>query len=114
MDDLELYALGRRAVDCDGWRWLPGMLPGELGSSGLIRRLRVLDGQEAWFTGEGAAHLVPILEDPATVGCLMALVREARGTDVLCPIDAVGLVEALEVSPPMEPEGRGVRWSAWT
>ena len=53
-------ALARRAVACKGWRWMPGML--------------TLDGFRL-------SHVdiddPPDLTDPATLGCLLALVREA-------------------------------------
>jgi|DEB0MinimDraft_3_1074331.scaffolds.fasta_scaffold00065_32 hypothetical protein len=46
--------LARRAVACKHWRWAPGMQTLPLPAYGL-----------------------PDLSDPATVGCLLALVREA-------------------------------------
>jgi hypothetical protein len=48
--------LARRAVACRHWRWLPGMQTLPLPAYGL-----------------------PDLSDPATVGALLALVREAWG-----------------------------------
>lgn len=79
----EQIALARRAVACKGWRWMPGML--------TTCDLRVVDGGDeyvvghrsgptrdggGWYDGE-AAGLLPDLTDPATLGCLLALVREA-------------------------------------
>ena len=46
-------ALGIRAVACNGWRWLPGCQR----ISGSLRRL-------------------PDFAEPASLGCLLALVRE--------------------------------------
>ena len=74
-------ALAREAVACPRWRWMAGMLaflPALHEDRGL--RYRVPDGptlidaapHDGWF---------PDLNDPATLGCLLALVREAWG----CP-----------------------------
>lgn len=52
MTDEEAHELGKRAVACSGWRWMPGMR---------------------------CSPFVPDLRDPATLGCLLALVREAWG-----------------------------------
>ena len=57
----EMIALGRRAVACKGWRWMQGMLSYLAGSREL-----------------------PDLSDPATLGCLLALVREAWGDSKTC------------------------------
>lgn len=73
----ELEALASRAVAAPGWRWMPGMLTGWL-------RLTESDAEYAighrdgWYDGE-AAGLLPDLTDPATLGCLLALVRERHG-----------------------------------
>jgi len=79
----EQIALAKRAVACKGWRWMPGML--------TTCDLRVVDGGDdyaighrsgptkdggGWYDGE-AAGLLPDLTDPATMGCVLALVREA-------------------------------------
>ena len=72
--------LARRAVACKGWRWLPGMrwtLPG----THLAGRFRnMLLDPEA----------VPDLTDPATLGCLLALVREAWGDPLMQVMNAGG------------------------
>ena len=78
----DMAALGRRAVACPGWRWLPGMLT--VGSVRLSmpmadpRRIRGIDDY-----GDVVVELLddlglPDLSDAATVGCLLALVREAH------------------------------------
>lgn len=62
----ELEALGRRAVACKGFRWMPGMADCW---GGRVREGDGLDRSSAF----------PDLTDPATLGCLLALVREAWG-----------------------------------
>lgn len=63
----ELEALARRAVACPRWRWMPGM---KVGND------RIMDESE---TREVRSDELPDLTDPATLGCLLALVREAWG-----------------------------------
>ena len=62
----ELEALGRRAVACKGWRWMPGMLGAGTG-------LRLDEMTQHWEAE------IPDLSGPATMGCLLELVREAWG-----------------------------------
>lgn len=83
------YGLAQRAVACKGWLWLPGM---RLRS--LRRYLRIVgcnaDGSYrlSWddpgrpvegdtYTIEDLAKATPDLRDPATLGCLLYLVRGA-------------------------------------
>ncbi len=76
--------LGRRAVACKGWRWMPGMFT----DTGL-RVVAVYPNESqpnilAWITGTTRVLtyylrptlFVPDLADPATLGCVLALVRE--------------------------------------
>lgn len=71
--------LAQRAVACEAWRWMGGMrsLPGTLEKwacrvSDNDDRANDLDG----WTRQGA---LPDLDDPATLGCLLARVRAAWG-----------------------------------
>ena len=73
-DTLGAIALGKRVVACKGWRWMPGMLHGMVGGGELKSCYRVGD-----LTLYLDADRVPDLRDAATVGCLLALVREAHG-----------------------------------
>ena len=70
--DLEKVAL--RAVACKHWRWMHGMQlinpPVRSGATGYITRLAVHDYSS--LLGE-----YPDLTDPATLGCLVDLVRRA-------------------------------------
>jgi hypothetical protein len=86
---MTLEDLGRRAVACKHWRWMRGMI--------TACALRVVDGGAdyaighrsgptrdggGWYDGD-ASGLFPDLSDPATLGCLLALVEEAWK----CPVD---------------------------
>lgn len=100
--------LARRAVACKGWRWMPGML------ACLYREDGTLMGSNRH--GRPGPDFLPDLTDPATLGCLLALVREALGIPYLCTsvspegrwwvdgyslheTEAAALVAALEAAP---------------
>ena len=72
MTDAEAEALGRRLVACKGFRVMRGMLDmqGRTWGRDLLWRWR--DDLD-----------VPDLRDPATLGCVLALVREAWGDQVM-------------------------------
>ena len=65
----ELEALARRAVACKGWRWMPGMLHRNWRNSTRVTEEHAGYRYDGW----------PDLSDPASLGCLMALVRGAWG-----------------------------------
>lgn len=83
LEDLE--QLGQRAVACKQWRWMSGMLGLSNESSSRSIWIRVVhppmdDTSECW----------PDLSDPATLGCLLALVREAWGREATVSVNISG------------------------
>jgi len=133
MTEQNLEDLGRRAVTCKHWRWMEGMASldigwdqegfttwrdpetGEIvskpwtrgkwrtrGPFRLISDLDIYDGEEILPLVKRTA--IPDLSDPATLGCLLALVREAWKGNV-APVypdsdEALAkLVAALEAAP---------------
>jgi hypothetical protein len=84
MSARHLDELARRAVACKRWRWMPGMLSD--------RGLRVTrcdrDGYvvgyyaDLSYIAECVQGSLPDLTDPATLGCLLALVRRSWGQGV--------------------------------
>ncbi len=85
----EMREIAKRAVACHDWRWMPGMLcqPDEDGYAA-----RVLHAGTTLATPQTADSYdrggiitrgciredsLPDLNDPATIGCLLYLVREA-------------------------------------
>jgi hypothetical protein len=81
----EQIVLGRRVVACKGWRWMSGMATDE------GHRVVLVDDDVLWmvYNEEGKCKpgcvedFVPDLTGPATLGCLLALVREAMSADTL-------------------------------
>ena len=100
--------LAQRAVECKHWRWLPGM------------RVLTYDaghryGQRVQDDGSWAGGIdpVPDLTDPATLGCLLALVREAAqepGLHVRCMLPYAPDMSGKTPPPWVLHSGRGQRW----
>lgn len=76
----EQIALAKRAVACRGFRWMAGMLTSH-GARYLGFDLWVDRGQRVAVFADPDEGEVPDLTDPATLGCLLALVREAWGDE---------------------------------
>jgi len=123
--------LAKRAIACEGWRWMPGMrtIAGFVVTDGHPMPLvdgvprMPCDGEFSMWLRESdeTPEIFPDLSDPATRGCLLALVREAWGDPLMqttnsgggwvafCPAplwtdgpydtEAAALVAALEAAP---------------
>jgi len=81
--------IAKRAVACKGWRWMPGMLTLDgrrvVGVDGDVLVLHYADEHKCYQRWTEDAE--PDLADPATLGCLLAMVREAHSQVGLCAID---------------------------
>jgi hypothetical protein len=79
MTPAELEALARRAVACPKWQWLPGMLTTDgvrvIGLYATGKMAGYTPNSNRFYFVDGS---IPDLRDPATVGCLLDLVREAH------------------------------------
>ena len=109
MTNDEAKALGLRAVECQGWRWLPGMLVRqsvniEIHFEGVKvvqpagrnwRFLTLTDSGSLSCAGntlpDDRNTYLPDLSDPCTLGGLLHLVREAWGDDAIYTIPEMGL-----------------------
>jgi hypothetical protein len=110
--------LARRAVACKHWRWLPGMLAihpnwrgyrvshvGLTGMHGACRYASPMGGVS--YAGAAlplplSSDVLPDLTDPATLGCLLALVRES------CKVPDLYVAPVEYIGP-----GPAPAWRAW-
>ena len=76
---MSLADLGRRAVACKHFYWMPGMSLSNGRTIGTWKEGEVCGSSDTSPPYDGAVY--PMLDDPATLGCLLHLVREAWGSD---------------------------------
>ena len=69
----EEVEIAKRAVACKKWRWLPGMRA--IGRKGKPEAWFRVEEKLSKLTGDWS-EAIPDLSDPATIGCLLELVRE--------------------------------------
>jgi hypothetical protein len=73
--------LAERAVACKGWRWMRGMQTIDGAIVLAIYTDVLVDEDEGKVRYKDPSQILPDLTDPATFGCLLALVREALGDE---------------------------------
>ena len=84
LKQLASRVLARRAVTCKQWRWMPGMRTSEgwrvIRGSTESRCMAYDENPENWQVADNYIQdgTLPDLTDPATMGCLLAIVREAH------------------------------------
>lgn len=81
---MTIEELGRRAVACKHWRWMPGMLVQPLNSRTAVVEEEYVYDKDWSMKRRESDDLHPDLSDPATLGCLLALMREAWGVERAC------------------------------
>lgn len=125
MNGAFLSALGSRAKNAARWKWLPGMLSRY--PDGSMYRLRSRYNFNGWEIPDknppNRRAAWPDLSDPATLGCVLAIVRECLSDESVSTShfkgqwhvkastgefvasaysEAEALVKALELAPPYE------------
>jgi hypothetical protein len=70
--------LAKRAVACKAWKWMPGMMS-NWGRVLWVDSTHAFIWERAVTLGRMPGDAVPDLGDPATIGCLLHLVREHWG-----------------------------------
>lgn len=108
MADLDIV---RRAVACRGWRWMPGMRDQHGRRIAWTQTYPggIYDGDARVRPDNGPIRhdSVPDLTDPATLGCLLALVREAWAGALVCVYPAHnGHRWEVEIEAPGEAQSR--------
>jgi hypothetical protein len=101
----QIEELALRAVACKRWRWMPGMLGvhDAYKHDRLYGRILEIDATEGpMWVGCGDVFLpleegtYPDLRDPATLGCLLALVREAHRDPKIHMVWLIGGIDTWE------------------
>ena len=81
---------GRLAVSIPGWRWMPQIRDGATGN--VYMGHCWCDGWHAWEADDDMDGAWPDPDDPATEGCLFALLGDERDSIMVLP-NTKGLVE---------------------
>ena len=99
-----MTTLPQRVIKCKHWRWMPGMLV-RYSDGKSWYRLTEIDSygiRPTNYKPPNPRDAWPDLNDPATIGCLLALVRDSwQGQFTVCGEDQLApeaLVKALEVA----------------
>jgi len=82
--------IGARFVACKGWRWMPGMIANGRNYGGSKRSgvvTEIVSGRPNVVTSAGDDVILigaePDTSAPSTLGCILALVREAWGEPLI-------------------------------